>query len=325
MPGRPALLSPRVSRENSAADGPEPNATNNRMPTTLTTPTATPRVPCRTATRTALLTLAFLCAGALPGAVLAPAAFAGQWIQVSCANPDQSPAPSEGWTSYAGGGTGFGSTSSPNCAPGNPMFALLSSDVTAPVGAGETLQYAPPPGSTLVGGNIDVSLTADGYGQDASATAVLYTPTPAYDAGDVFYQCANGQPPCPANQFTGILALPADRGGDLYLSAGCGGITGQYCNQGATNGAWSLVQLWWANLLLNNTSTPTASGLQRPPALPQRRTAPPTSRSPPPTPTGPASTPSPSTSTASPSTTPPRTPTKATAHPVATDPDRPAR
>ena len=144
------------------------------------------------------------------------------------------------------------------------MFALLSSDVTAPVGAGETLQYAPPPGSTLVGGNIDVSLVADGYGQDASATAVLYTPTPAYDAGDVFYQCANGQPPCPTNEFTGVLALPTDRGGDLYLSAGCGGLTGQYCNQGATNGAWSLVQLWWADLLLNNTSTPAATGFSGP-------------------------------------------------------------
>ena len=162
------------------------------------------------------------------------------------------------------GGPGDGSNNSTNCAPGSPMFALLSSDVTAPVGAGETLQYTPPAGSTLAGGRIDVTLTADGYGQDANATAVLYTPTPAYDAGDVFYQCANGQPPCPANQFTGILSLPADRGGDLYLSAGCGGNTGQYCNQGANNGAWSLVQLWWTDLLLNNTAAPAGSGFSGP-------------------------------------------------------------
>ena len=82
------------------------------MQTTIATPTAAPRLLYRIAARTALLALAFLCAGALPDAVFAPsAAYAGQWIQVSCANPDQSPAPSEGWTSYAGGGTGFGSTS----------------------------------------------------------------------------------------------------------------------------------------------------------------------------------------------------------------------
>ena len=204
-----------------------------------------------------------LAAGALPVSMLgASAAYAGQWIQVSCVNPDQSAAPSQGWTGSAGGGTGDGSNNSTNCAPGSPMFAELSTAVAAPVGAGETLQYTPPAGSTLAGGNVDVSLYADGYGADASGTAVLYTPSLAYDASNVFFQCAAQLTPCAngTSDFSGVLALPAGRGGNLYVAAGCGGIPGQYCNVGGSNGAWALVQLWWADLLLANTSSPAASG-----------------------------------------------------------------
>jgi hypothetical protein len=204
-----------------------------------------------------------LAAGALPVGVLgASAAYAGQWIQVSCVNPDQSAAPSQGWAGSAGGGTGDGSNNSTNCAPGSPMFAELSTAVAAPVGAGETLQYTPPAGSMLAGGNVDVSLSADGYGADASGTAVLYTPSFAYDASNVFFQCAAQLTPCAngTSDFSGVLALPAGRGGNFYLAAACGGIPGQYCNVGGSSGAWALVQLWWADLLLTNTSAPAASG-----------------------------------------------------------------
>ena len=214
--------------------------------------------------RAALLALALFGAGAvgvLPGTgLVAPVAYAGQWVQVSCANPDQSVASSEGWSSFITGGQGFGSNNTTNCTPTSPMFALLSTAAVAAVGTSENLAYTPPAGSTLAGGNIDVSLYADGYGIGASGTAVLYSPVGAYDASDVFFQCANGQAPCPSDEFSGVLALPANRGGGLYLAAGCGGIAGQACNSGGSNGAWSLVQLWWADLQLTNTSAPAASG-----------------------------------------------------------------
>jgi hypothetical protein len=199
---------------------------------------------------------------ALAVLAIAPAAYAGQWIQVACANPDQSGAPSQGWSGFVSGSPGYGSTNDANCAPGSPMFAILSTAAGAPVGTGEILQYMPPTGSTLAGGSVDVSLYADGFGLGASGTAVLYTPAFAYDASDVFFQCATGQPACGngTNDFTGVLAVPANRGGDLYLGAGCGGIAGQVCAQGGSNGAWALVQLWWAHLLLTNTATPAASG-----------------------------------------------------------------
>jgi len=200
-----------------------------------------------------------LAMGAVAG--LAVPADAGQWVEVACVNPSQSPAPSEGWSSFAAGG-GYGSNSATGCGPGSPMFAILSTDAAVAVGSAETLQFAPPGGSRLVGGAVDVSFFADGGGYNASGTAVAYTPEYAYDGSNVFFQCASGLPPC-ANgtyDFSGVLPVPGGRGGDLYLSAGCGGAAGYACNSGGSEGAWSLVRLWWANLLLESAAAPTGSG-----------------------------------------------------------------
>ncbi len=196
------------------------------------------------------------------GGWLASSASAGQWMEVSCVNPSQSAAPSEGWSSFAGGG-GYGSNNSTSCGPGSPMYAILSTDAGVGVGSNETLQYTPPSGSTLVGGSVDVSLYADGYGQDASGTAVAYSPEFQYNGSNVFFQCAAGLTPCAngTNDFAGVLGIPSGRGGDLYLSAGCGGDAGQACDEGGSEGAWSLVRLWWANLLLSSEATPSGSNV----------------------------------------------------------------
>lgn len=206
------------------------------------------------------LTLALVVAG---GSLAASSAYAGSWIEVSCVNPNQSAAPSEGWTSFVTGGPGYGSNNGTGCAPGSPMFAILSSAAAAGVGSGENLQYTPPAGSTLIGGSVDVSMFADGGGYNASGTAVAYTPSFAYDASDVFFQCASGLPPCSNGtyDFSGVLGLPADRGGSFYIGAGCGGAAGYACDEGGSEGAWSLVRVWWANFLLSNEATPTGSGI----------------------------------------------------------------
>jgi hypothetical protein len=132
------------------------------------------------------------------------------------------------------------------------------------VGSAETLRYIPPAGSTLAGGRIDVGLFADGRGYDASGTAVAYSPEYVYDGSNVFFQCASGLTPCApgSNDFTGELEVPAGHGGELYLSAGCGGQpnAGRLCNEGGSEGAWSLVRLYWAQLALSNSSTPAGAG-----------------------------------------------------------------
>jgi hypothetical protein len=201
---------------------------------------------------------------ALTGGSLAAAvpAYAGTWMEVSCVNPNQSGAPSEGWSSFAAGG-GYGSNNGTSCGPGNPMYAILSTDAAVSVGANETLQYTPPGGSRLIGGSIDVSMYADGHGYNASGTAVAYTPEFAYNGSNVFFQCAFGLTSCSSagNDFSGVLSIPNERGGHLYLSAGCGGASGYSCNEGGSEGAWSLVRVWWANLLLADEATPSASGI----------------------------------------------------------------
>jgi hypothetical protein len=209
-----------------------------------------------------LLALALLVGALACWAGAVSPAYAGNWMEVSCENPNLSAAPSEGWSSFAAGG-GYGSNNSTNCGPGNPMFAILSTDAAVGVGSAETLQYTPPGGSTLIGGQVDVALYADGGGYNASGTAVAYTPNYAYDGSDVFFQCASGLPPC-ANgsyDFAGVLGIPAGRGGNLYLSAGCGGHEGYACNSGGSEGAWSLVRLWWANFLLSSSASPSASAV----------------------------------------------------------------
>jgi hypothetical protein len=229
-------------------------------------PTDAEKKPSTTMTerrpRTALIAALALAVSILLALLGASSASAGEWIEVSCVNPDQSTAPSEGWTSFAGG-AGFGSNNGTGCAPGSPMYAILSTGAAAGVGSNETLQYSPPSGSTLVGGSVDVSFYADGSGYNASGTAVAYSPNYAYDGSDVFFQCASGLPPCSSSgyDFSGVLGIPSGRGGSLYLSAGCGGASGAVCNAGGSEGAWSLVRVWWANLLLANSASPSASGV----------------------------------------------------------------
>jgi hypothetical protein len=189
-------------------------------------------------------------------------AHAGQWMQVSCANPGGSAAPSEGWTSFTTGSPGYASNSGTNCTGGGPMYAILSTDAVAPVGTSEVLQYTPPTSSTLAGGTVDVSLSADGTGYNASGTAVLYTPAFAYAGSNVFFQCAAGLSPClnGTNDFSGTVALPANRGGDLYVAAGCGGNSGAVCNSGGSGSAWASTYVYSADLLLDNSASPTGTG-----------------------------------------------------------------
>jgi hypothetical protein len=129
---------------------------------------------------------------------------------------------------------------------------LASLRAGAPVGAGEWLQYSPPGNSTLVGGTVMVHMDPGSVSTNASPVAALYEPLPLYDSNDVFYQCTPGVNGC--HGFTGQIALPANKAGTLSLGATCGGAAGYTCGLGV--GA----QVYWADLLLQNNSIPTASG-----------------------------------------------------------------
>ena len=140
--------------------------------------------------------LALLLLGGIAAAAMLPtAARAGSWVEVSCVNPNQSASPSEGWSSFYTGGVNYGSNNGTGCAPGSPMFGLLSTDAGVPVGYGENLEYLASGGINTCRGTVDAGMYADGYGYGASGTAVAYTPN-SNIAPRVFFQCAAGLTPC---------------------------------------------------------------------------------------------------------------------------------
>jgi hypothetical protein len=219
--------------------------------------------PVRAKFRTAIALTALTAALATAApAIVAPPANAQLWMRTSCINPDQSAAPSDGWTGGATGTVSIGSTNNTNCTSTLPMYAALSMQSAAPSGASEYLAYTPPTGSTLVGGSLLVGLAANGYGYRAVATAAMFTPAYQYDASSLFLQCVavlaacqNGLP-----EYYGIVNLPTNKGGNLYLGAGCTGqMAGTYCTNGGSRGVWSSVAVASANLLLSSSSMPTAS------------------------------------------------------------------
>jgi hypothetical protein len=137
------------------------------MRNTTTTHVTSQHTARRRSTTAALIALALFAAataGGLPGSPLVSTAYAGQWIQVSCANPDTTPAPSDGWSSLITDLPGGSSNNSTNCTPVTAMYADLEPNGTgpAPAGSAETLEYTPPAGSILTGGSIGVNVATGG-------------------------------------------------------------------------------------------------------------------------------------------------------------------
>jgi hypothetical protein len=187
----------------------------------------------------------------------APAARAGVWAQVACVNPNGSAATSAGWSAFTTG-TGFGAAASSACAPGTPMSAALGDDLPAPVFASAGLVYTPPPGSTLVGGSLQVVLSADGSGTAAAGDAEI--DEPAQTSSDARLRCTAGSKSCgpSATDYSDTFTVPANLGGNLYVTAGCIGTAGFTCDAGGRDGTWALAQVSSAELLLQNISSPSA-------------------------------------------------------------------
>lgn len=192
-------------------------------------------------------------------AMMLPAgARAGEWIQASCINPNGSAAPSNGWTGYRSGKAGAGGTST-RCGPGTPMAAYLDWVFGPPYGGGtEGLVYTAPPGSTIVGGNVNVRLTAVGTGTSMVTDAALAEP--GFGSSDVIKQCAPHLAPCTNGTWSGNRQLPANQGGAVTASVSCLGSKSTPCNQnGASNGDLARVEVRSSDILLRNDSVPTGT------------------------------------------------------------------
>jgi hypothetical protein len=216
-----------------------------------------PLLPRARALPSAVARRAVLAAGVLvvlAGAgVFTPSAYAGQWMQVSCQNPDGSASTNQGWSTF--------DTSIPNYSQLTdtcPMQALIAG---SPVYTGTTmgLQYTPPAGSSLAGGAVDAFLDGSSDSLDAGANGLAQIATPT--SGSVVTECSSGTAECgePSYSFSGVIGLPSNQGGNLYLIAACTGTTGYTCDENGGAGGWASVDLYWADLLLDNSSVPAAS------------------------------------------------------------------
>jgi hypothetical protein len=193
-------------------------------------------------------------------AVLAPAARAGQWMQVSCTNPNGSSSNGQGWSSTSAGSVGAGSTASANCSSTQPMFAQLAGANAS--GNSENLIYAPPAGSSIAGGAISATISGDGGQNGAPGDAVIYSPQEVYAAGDVLVQCSWGSQTAnaPCGPVTGTYGLPANGGAtaQIFVDAGCAD-TGGTCPAGA-DGYVAQASVSAADILLSNNAVPAGSG-----------------------------------------------------------------
>jgi hypothetical protein len=220
-------------------------------------------VRARRALRRALLPVV----GLLGAAALAPAAHAGTWVQVSCENPDGSPATSQGWSGSAAGAPPPGSTANTNCGPGTPLSAgLLSAFGPAPTGAAEILQYTPPAGSTLAGGTLQMSLSSDSNGPGLDAVSETSVFSPSDSLSGVVIDCTPYVSFCPkgttdsSTAYAGPVALPSGEGGSVTVVARCDGSSGYSCDQNGSGGYWALAEVQSAQLVLTSDVSPQGTG-----------------------------------------------------------------
>jgi hypothetical protein len=210
---------------------------------------------------------------ALAVLIAAPDARAGDWMQVSCVNPDGSAAPSQGWTGSQAGSPPPGSDADTACGPGQPMDAhLLQPFGDAPGGSIESLTYTPPAGSSLIGGNVSITMSSTAANPNLTAVSETDLLTPGADSGSVGNRVVTCIPfvgSCGASTetFSGTVALPAGRGGTLTADAKCISSSTS-CMQGGDGTDWASTKVASADLLLSASNSPTAtsfsgSALQR--------------------------------------------------------------
>ena len=191
--------------------------------------------------------------------IMAPAAHAGEWIQVTCTQPDGAPAPIEGWVGSAYKEAGADSGPIDTCAQnGGALTAYDSSAVEEPVYTGAIWVYTAPAGSTIAGGALRVSLSTP-QGQ-----AWVATPQDAYNQANVVINCQYNEP-CGADgtETASVSIAPTFAGGSqLFAAAVCVSPTygGTTCPAGSGGGTSATISVYSADMELQNGATPTGTG-----------------------------------------------------------------
>ncbi len=177
---------------------------------------------------------------------------AGEWVQVTCTQPDGAPAPIEGWESVNDGGPGSGP--SETCKSGGALTAFDSSDVEETPYSGPMWTYTAPAGSTIAGGALDVSLLTP-QGQ-----AYVATPQNSFtSAADVLVNCQYNTPPCGSSGIgVTTVSIKHPGGTQLFMAAFCVAPTegATKCPADSGEGVNAEISLYAADVELQNSSTP---------------------------------------------------------------------
>ena len=203
-------------------------------------------------------------AGFGPGAGMA---HAGEYHVYSCRTPSGESAPTDGWTGSVTGA--YDDYATDTCGTGGALTAALG-DLTTHVTNLDivTWTWSVPAGETLVGGTLWRAGDADG-GEVTNASYEFWLAGPDNESLGVFNSCVYqagclaglGEPTQPLSVANRLTIPTANLGPHLYVNAGCGGPSTGECEsaKGDAHGYAAVVNLYAADLLLEQTAGPTAS------------------------------------------------------------------
>jgi hypothetical protein len=192
---------------------------------------------------------------------------AGDFHVYSCRMPNGEVAPTDGWSNST---TGISDYVDDGCREGKAMVAALSDgSVHSANTDAATWEFSPPTGDALVGATLWRAGDADG-GLATNATYEFWLA--GQSNTEVFDECVYefgcqfglGEPAEPLSTSNRVVVPVENLGANLYLNAGCGGVSTYKCpsGKGDANGYAAVVYLYAADLVLEQTSQPRVSEVE---------------------------------------------------------------
>ncbi len=221
------------------------------------------------AARLCAVVIVVVAAIATAGAVAPARAVAGQYHVYSCRTPAGEVAPADGWSGSLAIGGKTDDYADNTCAEGGALIAALGNQTTHIANTDRaTWSFETPLGDRLAG----ATLSRAGYlhgGAGESATYELWVAGPI--AKDVFDEClytlhcyGMGEPGEPMSSANRLVVPPSNLGPHLEVNASCGTalLQGECLNDfDDPNGYAAVLYLYAADLILEQTSGPTASNV----------------------------------------------------------------
>lgn len=206
--------------------------------------------------------VAALCVLAMLVGASVAAAEGGRYHVYSCRMPNGQPAPTDGWSPSTSGSAVYAED---KCSKGGALVAALGDGVAHEVGTDiATWTFSTPSGETLSKANLWRAGDAEGTAaQNATYEFWIAGPTEPKAFSECVYisGCITevGEPSEPVSTSNLVPVPSGNLGEHLYTNASCGGLTTYRCpsNKGDANGYAAVVYLYAADLVIEQSSSPT--------------------------------------------------------------------